>query len=655
MADIQGMLKDPDFKALPPEEMRKVMVKVDQDFAGLAGSEQDKILAKFSGKPSLAIPGRDITKYSPDLIEKMRDTSLNLLPMLGATAATLTGPAGVIPGAMMATAGGMGGRLLQNLLRPEAPGAPQTPTERFTDPLTEGAKMGAWETGGGLLGMILKRAGSAAKFAADPAAQALQKFSEANNLPFSPSTIFPSKTASAVESAVNLFPTGKAVTTAYQNKLSDWLLKSRGQVISDLTGIGTEGTGKRLIEATGDVKTGLAKGVKEAYEDIIPTINNAGSGELRVYDGKIFSASKLQQERAALAERITAAEQGGGMKPDVTAISKEMNKAGVPTNEWMQLKGEGQASFEGKLMANYRKRMGSDPPMVPGPENKNLPDMLKRAATIDETLDKSTTISMIPMTETKALVDSLWHTGKTGKEVKGNLKELLTDFENRLKSTDPLLKPSSMDAKDFVEWQAQINRKAKGKDNYGLADKIWESVNNDLKSFDASEGSALLDAVSGAKLDAKTKFNYDFLSGLFQKSTTTGGSGQEIFKTGQFYDLVMNDANRKKLTQAFGADVYQNLKDYAETALKISQETGKRAISPIGQVFQGGMVAGGGAAAVMNPTLLVPYGAAPLAAWQIMKPRGVFKKWLTVGLNPEKTGTVLKIGGRAAISGKSEE
>lgn len=604
------------------------------------------------GRPSLAIPSGQFTGYSPELKSKMLEFGISMLPAVGATAGTLLGPAGLIASPMMAAAGGAGGRLLQNLINPTSPDAPKTPLDRFTDPLTEGAKMGAWEVGGGLVGRMLARPAAAARFAKDPAAQALQKFSETNNLPFSPSTIFPSKTASAAESVINLFPTGKAVTTHYQNKLSDWLLKSRGQVISDLTGIGTVGTGKRLIEATGDVKTGLAKGVKDAYADIIPTINNSGTGDLRAYGDKIFSMSKLQQQREALAERITAAQGGAGMKPNVDAISGEMKKAGVPTNEWMRLKGETATSFEEKLMANYRKRMGKEPPVVPGSEDRNLPRMLERANEMDDMIANATTVSMIPMTQTDALLRTLIDEG-TAKGNK-NLESLIADFGKKMKSTDPLLKPTAMDAKDFVEWQAKINRRAKSKDNYGLADKIWEVVNNDLKAFDASEGSALLAAVSGAKLDAKTKFNYDFLSGLFQKSTTTGGSGQEVFKTGQFYDLVMNSENKKKLTQAFGPDVYANLKDYAETALKISQETGKSAMSPIGTVFQTGMVGGGGAAAVMNPTLLVPYGAAPLAAWQIMKPRGVFKKWLTTGLNPEKTGTVLKIGGRAAISGSND-
>ena len=47
--DIQGMLRDPEFKALPIEERRKVMIAIDQDFADLPRTEQDKILAKLSG------------------------------------------------------------------------------------------------------------------------------------------------------------------------------------------------------------------------------------------------------------------------------------------------------------------------------------------------------------------------------------------------------------------------------------------------------------------------------------------------------------------------------------------------------------------------------------------------------------------------------
>ncbi|MHB8123113.1 MAG: hypothetical protein ACYDG4_13265 [Desulfuromonadaceae bacterium] len=469
-----------------------------------------------------------------------KERSLNLLPAIGATAATAAGPPGLLASILMATAGGAGGRLVENLIRKNTglPGGPQTPTERFTDPLVEGAKMGAFEAVGGPVSAMLRP--GAAKLAGDPAAQNLLKFSEEQGLPFSPSTIVPSKTASFVEGVTNFFPTGKGVTTLYQNKLSKWLLDSRSQVISDLTGISTGGTGKRLIAETGAVKEGLAKGSKENY----------------------------------------------------ATIESEIAKVGQ--------------------------------------EN-----------------------SFIPMENTAQLLRGLYENG-TAKNSK-QLQSLIAEFEKSLVSANPNMKPTMMKPEDFNQWQATINKKANQAGEYGLADKIWGIVNTDVKAFDTAQGTQLLDAISTAKLDYKVMMRYKKLTDYFNLASTTGPQGQEIFQTGKFYNIIMNDKNKKTLIKDIGQEAYENLVSYAETALKISQETGKRALSPIGQIFQTGMTGGGMYAAATNPTLLVPYAAAPVAAWQIMKPKGIFKKWLTTGLNPEKTGKVLKVGGRAAIASMNEE
>jgi hypothetical protein len=101
--------------------------------------------------------------------------------------------------------------------------------------------------------------------------------------------------------------------------------------------------------------------------------------------------------------------------------------------------------------------------------------------------------------------------------------------------------------------------------------------------------------------------------------------------------------------------------EYAETALKISEEISKRNMSPIGKIWQTGMLGGMGAAGVFKPELLVPYGFSAVAAWRIMQPKSAFKKWLTQGLEaayPKTTKVgkeALKVGGRAVTLGYGEE
>lgn len=471
-----------------------------------------------------------------------KEKAVSMLPAIGATAATLAAPAtggasGLLAASLLAMAGGTGGRLAENLIRENTgmPGGPQTDTESFTDPLVEGAKMGALELAGGPAAAMLRPGAKA--LAANPSAQKLLQFSKDQNIPFSPSTIAPTKTARFVESMTNLFPTGKAVTSLYQDRLSKWLMDSRSQVISDLTGISTGGTGKRLIAETGAVKEGLAKGSKEAYGEIVPTIGGEGA--------------------------------------------------------------------------------------------------------------------LIPMDQTHAFLRSLYDSGTVGKNKK--LKSLIADFESKLTNPDPNLKPNMMKAEDFAQWQAKISGKARSGDNFGLGDKIWAAVGEDMKAFDAAQSKNLSDIVSQAKLDWKTKAAYEHLTNYFNLATGVGPGGQEVFQTGRFYSLIMQDKNKRTLIKDIGEEAYENLKDFAEMALKVSEETGKRSMSDVSKIFQAGMVGGGGYAAFTNPSLLVPYGMAPIVAWQTMKPRGVFKKWLTEGFNPKKTIETLKVGGRAAIAAGNDE
>lgn len=523
----------------------------------------------------------------------LSDSLLRSLPAVGATAgavigspALLTGPWGAAVPVGGAALGGAAGSSVEDFLR-RVTGVGKQPETPGLNPLKAGAEMGAFEMGaGGLLGILSKiGAPNAAKLAANPDNSRFADFALKNELPMSPSTIQPSFMSRLTESMTNMFPTGKAISSYYQNKTYKWLLNSRQQIIEDLTGIAHGEPGKRLIEATSDVKAGLKSGTNEGYAAITPEIGgaeatipmeNTAKYLRNLYENGLVSNNRMKSLIADFESKLivpgeTAAKGAGGYTQrqlDYIANNKE---SFLKRNQHME-------DPEGWFMKNLVDNMN------PG------------AANVDQSL----------------------------------------------------LKPMAMKAKDFENWQSTINSKAKTKDEFSTGENIWEMVNKDIKSFDAAQGTELADIVKNAKMDARSGFRYQRLTGMFDKATAIGQDGAEMFSPGKFYTIIMNDKNQKYLAREFGEDTFANLKTYAEFAMKAAEETAKMKMSGIGQVWQAGMVGGAGLAAATTPALLVPYGASAITAYMVMKPRGVFKQWLTTGFKgSEGASQALKVGGRA--------
>jgi hypothetical protein len=192
-----------------------------------------------------------------------------------------------------------------------------------------------------------------------------------------------------------------------------------------------------------------------------------------------------------------------------------------------------------------------------------------------------------------------------------------------------------------------------------LGNKIWENVNQDLMTFDQSTGSKIIDALKGAKLDSQKEIKYNKISALFRRTIKDMPNGTEGLNVSLFHDLVYNPANRKMLIKEFGEDTLRNMESFADMAMIMSSESAKRAMSDAQKYIGAPLVGGGGiAAAIYNPWLAVPHGMAPVFAYSMMKPSGVFKAWLTEGLSSAfptaaaATKGGLMIGGRAAISNK---
>ena len=260
-----------------------------------------------------------------DIALPLANSALKTLPAVGATAGALigspfvaTGPWGALAPVGGAALGGAAGQSAENYLR-NASGIGEQPTEPVMSPLKTGAEMGAWEMGAGsLLKVLGKMAAPKGKaFAENPEGQKLYKYAKDNDLPFSPSTIQPSKGTQFLENAVNLFPSGKAVTTKYQNDLYRWLLNSRTKFVEDMTGIAGAGEGG-FIKNAGSNQAAVKDSAKKAYrgiteaaggsETIIPMENTKQYFD-SIYD---VAPKKIKELINDFRTRVVSAGEAGG-------------------------------------------------------------------------------------------------------------------------------------------------------------------------------------------------------------------------------------------------------------------------------------------------------------------------------------------------------
>ena len=538
---LNEIINDAGFKGLDLEGQRKVLSGLDAGFNGLDKGGQDKVLAGL-GKPSMSLGSNpripatteQVNQYleSVDWKNRLVDT----LPAVGATAATvLGGPVGaagllgLLSSMGLAAGGGAAGKLVGNIIDRARgrEGAPGTPMERFTEPLIEGGKMAALEPMGALFSKLI--APNAAAFKASPESQALLKYTQQHGLPMSPSTILPSKTSSLIEGVTNISPLGKMATTQYQNKLNQWLLDSRAQLIGELTGGPLSGN-KKLISSISEARVAKAAATREAYGDI-PTV--AGGDDV-----------------------------------------------------------------------------------------------------------------LIPMGKTREYLDRLSQSGL--QDNSPGFKRLVAEFDKRTSVSGG----GDMTAREFQDWQSKINTSLNRGGDYRLADKVRGVVDEDLKAFQSSTGKDLITTLAEARLSAADKARFKRISKWFEDTTGTTPGGGDMFQSGKFYRLIHKEENRNYFIREFGEQAYKNLQDYADFALKVTQETAKRVPSIPESILMGGASAASGYASMSNPYLLVPHLTTPLVSLAVMKPRGWFKTWLTKGYAPGPwVTTPLKLGGRLAISG----
>lgn len=201
------------------------------------------------------------------------DSFLKNLPMVGSTIGSFVGSPGRVAGPVgtllpvgLAAAGGGLGQAAENIIRraldfrqnPQANNAWQTAAEQGT---MEAAAPAAFRA----LGKIA--APFANIFKANPEGQALKALSEKEGLPLLPSAINPTRTAKAIEGAVDLFPTGKLASSYMQNKTYRWLLDTRQKVLDDMVG-NVGGQGGTFARRAGDARLSTYEKSRQAYANI---------------------------------------------------------------------------------------------------------------------------------------------------------------------------------------------------------------------------------------------------------------------------------------------------------------------------------------------------------------------------------------------------
>jgi hypothetical protein len=237
----------------------------------------------------------------------------------------------------------------------------------------------------------------------------------------------------------------------------------------------------------------------------------------------------------------------------------------------------------------------------------------------------------IPMTNLKQYFDSIYDDAPV------KLQQVIKDFRVRVGQGE------TMTAKNLDEFVAKLSKVKEYKR------QIDHNLFSDLEAFDKASGQQVKDAVASAAGKFKQAKGYEFLNGLFSKTTAERG-GEEFFQTGNFYRMVMEPKNQKIMKEHFGEQALRNLKDYAELMLVMGREAEKRNRgNEVAELAKMALIGGG---SFVNPTVALSYGFGPVAAWYIMKPRKEFLQWIA---QSGMTKDALKIGGRAAISRGDEK
>jgi hypothetical protein len=145
---------------------------------------------------------------------------------------------------------------------------------------------------------------------------------------------------------------------------------------SAINSAGATNTEKHFLR---QVKAGVQKDIEEIG-------SAAESGDIAMSNGQAVYPSKLKEEYASLDSKITAATQAQQPKPDIQAIQKTLQEKGIPS---MKAKGETDASYEQRIVNQYKQSIGGDIQTILPEEPAWVAGMKQRQKQIKDLLDNA--------------------------------------------------------------------------------------------------------------------------------------------------------------------------------------------------------------------------------------------------------------------------
>lgn len=462
------------------------------------------------------------------------------------------------------------------------------------------------------------------------------------------------------DTALKLLPAAGGVLASMLTKNPSYLVRglqvgaggASGGLLESITrrNLGMGGPQTGMERFTSPLKEGVEQGVFEGVSGpLLDVLAKVGSPV-----AKAFNESRIARGLYDFAQKHDL-----GLSPSTIVPSKLSSFVEGVTNFFLPGKlvtSKYQEPLYKKFMETRGKILGEITGTTETMAGKTLQEGIKETRTTLKAARDEAYAQIIPegggkrhvigLTNTRELVDNILETPRVLKD--DRLYRFLDDFNSK--------SPHGMTMDQFDKFQRTIWTMSNK--NPEIGHELWRALEKDIKLFDETEGRALMSAITGAKDAAKNQMRYwndrpgqEGIAQLFQKSSVVK-NGEEVFLPDKFYSLVNSAKNQAYIKRQFGEDALQNMMDYAEYARRIAQENAKKGMSKAEEIAHYvGTGIGAGGSVMASPWVALPWGASFIMGHMIMKPRGVFKKWLTEGLEPmEGAGAIAQAAGRAAIA-----
>ncbi|MCR4307648.1 MAG: hypothetical protein NUV80_03735 [Candidatus Berkelbacteria bacterium] len=131
------------------------------------------------------------------------------------------------------------------------------------------------------------------------------------------------------------------------------------------------------------------KQVKDGIRADIESLGTAtDKGDIMMHGGEVIYPSKLQNDLTRLDTSI-ASIKSAPPPVDVMAASAALKAKGVPSNNYIRLKGETAAGFEDKIARAYKQHVGGEPPLKPNTSQEAISILEGKKKQIQDMLDNA--------------------------------------------------------------------------------------------------------------------------------------------------------------------------------------------------------------------------------------------------------------------------